>query len=350
MKHYDAVVFIGRFQPFHNAHLDIIRQAFTYSHHLILVRGSQYKPVTYKNPLQAWDFTKFGTAQFNDAIGDSINNIIEQSYYLGDNELKEYQFIHMRDNPSDNIWAQNVTKAVDEATLYSKNVAIIGCKKDESSFYLNMFPQWDLIEIPLEQNLSATQIRELYFVDNPNLDFIKSVVPKPVFDFLHSMKNSEWHQHIINERKCVEGYKKPYINLPFPPTFITVDPVVFCSGKVLMIRRGAYPGKGSLALPGGFLDANTDPSLEYAMFRELKEETGLSPDSYILKSTRCFDSLKRSSRGRTVTHAFNIELTLSEPPEVIAASDAAEALWIPFSELKPEECFEDHYDIIQSFL
>jgi bifunctional NMN adenylyltransferase/nudix hydrolase len=350
MKKYDAVVFIGRFQPFHNAHLEIVKTAYDYTDDVILIRGSQFKPVTYKNPFQTDDF-HYESCDFDDAIVDSIKDIIGQiSQNSEEQRQKSFSIIPVRDNPDDNVWAQNVSQKVDEATLFSKNVALIGCKKDDTSFYLDMFPQWEFIELQLKHNLSATQIRELYFVENPNLDFLKAVVPRPVFNFLDNMKNTYWHQHVINERRCEEKYKQSYINLPFPPTFITVDPVVFCSGHVLMIRRGAYPGKGLLALPGGFLDANTDPSLEYAMFRELKEETGLTPENFVIKSTRYFDSPKRSTRGRTVTHAFNIVLSDKTPPEVQGASDATVALWIPFEHLKTQDCFEDHYDIIQSFL
>jgi bifunctional NMN adenylyltransferase/nudix hydrolase len=251
MKKYDAVVFIGRFQPFHNAHLEIVKTAYEYTDDVILIRGSQFKPVTYKNPFQTDDF-QYDSSYFNDAIVDSIKDIIGQiSKNSEEQRQKSFSIIPVRDNPDDNIWAQNVSQKVDEATLFSKNVALIGCKKDDTSFYLDMFPQWEFIELPLNHNLSATQIRELYFVENPNLDFLKAVVPKPVFNFLDNMKNTSWHQHVINERRCEERYKQVYVNLPFPPTFIAVDPVVFCSGHVLMIRRGAYPGKGLLALPGG---------------------------------------------------------------------------------------------------
>jgi bifunctional NMN adenylyltransferase/nudix hydrolase len=168
------------------------------------------------------------------------------------------------------------------------------------------------------------------------------------------MKNSEWHNHIVNERKFIDLYKSQYASLSFPPVFVTVDVVVFQAGHVLMVRRNAYPGKGLMALPGGFLDASRDASLEDAMIRELREETGLKVPSPVLRgsieNTKVFDSVERSSRGRTITHAFNIKLPLGELPRVKGGSDADKAFWVPFSELNSRYCFEDHYQIIQYFL
>lgn len=346
MKKYDAVVFIGRFQPFHNAHFDIIKKAYELTDYVIIIAGSQYQPPSYKNPFQALTFDGYF-----DSIGKSINDYLGQKYTGEDNC---YLIRQQRDIYGDHLWCKSVQEKVAEEVNIGSNIAIIGCNKDESSYYLKMFPQWDLIEVPLDQNLSSTQIRELYFIEEPNMSFLKGVVPLEVFKYLDEMKNSEWHNNIVNERRFIEKYKSQYASFPYPPTFVTVDSVVFQSGHVLMVRRNAYPGKGLMALPGGFLDANSDVSLEDAMIRELREETGLKiPSSALrgsIKETKVFDSLYRSSRGRTITHAFNIILSDGELPRVRGSSDADKAFWLPFNDLKSEQCFEDHYQIINYFL
>ena len=132
-----------------------------------------------------------------------------------------------------------------------------------------------------------------------------------------------------------------------------VDAVVIQSGHILMIRRRAEPGRGLLALPGGFLDANSDRTLEDAMIRELREETCLKVPGPVLRGNihevKVFDAIERSTRGRTITHAFCIKLPNGELPKVKSGTDAASAKWIPISKIDSSQCFEDHYEIINYF-
>jgi bifunctional NMN adenylyltransferase/nudix hydrolase len=311
---------------------------------VFLLCGSQDQPATFKNPFQGH---RYDIADYFESVGYSIKEIQTT-------EDQEYLIRTQEDIYGDPFWCGSVQEKIKKELHFASKIGIIGCNKDETSYYLKMFPQWELIEVPYEQNLSATQIRELYFVEEPNMNFINSVVPAAVFDFLNEMKHSEWHNHIVNERRFIEKYKSQYASLPWPPTFVTVDAVAFQAGHALMIRRDAYPGKGLLALPGGFLDAATDASLEDAMIRELREETGLKVPSPVLrgsiKNTKVFDAVQRSTRGRTITHAYNIVLPDGELPRVKGGSDADKAFWIPFSDIESSQCFEDHYQIIQYFL
>jgi bifunctional NMN adenylyltransferase/nudix hydrolase len=352
-KKYDLVVFIGRFQPFHNAHMEIVYKAYEYSNEILFMIGSAFQPPTFKNPIsEHYDRTPF-------CVQELITDSIEHFYNLKENLPQEHNLGYMlvEDTYDDIEWCLSIQNKVTEYLGgYSADakIALIGCNKDESSYYLKMFPQWDLIEIERNQNLSATHIRELYFVEEPNMEFIRGVVPPPVFDILNQYKHSEWHNHIVNERRFIEKYKSQYASLPYPPVFVTVDSVVFQSGHVLLVRRNAYPGKGLMALPGGFLDANSDRSLEDAMIRELREETGLKVPSPVLrgniKKTKVFDAIARSSRGRTITHAYNIVLPDGELPRVKGGSDADKAFWLPLSELDSSQFFEDHYQIINYFI
>jgi len=65
-----------------------------------------------------------------------------------------------------------------------------------------------------------------------------------------------------------------------------------------------------------------------------------------ITKTQVFDDPYRSARGRTVTHAYLIELQGDTLPKVKGGDDASKAFWVPFAEVKPEMMFEDHFHII----
>jgi bifunctional NMN adenylyltransferase/nudix hydrolase len=179
-------------------------------------------------------------------------------------------------------------------------------------------------------------------------------VPQSTYDFLSQFKDSPEYEQIIREREFVENYRKQFASLPYPPIFSTADAIVIQSGHVLMIRRRAEPGRGLWALPGGYVNALTDKSVEAAAIRELREETMIKVPAPVLrgniKDSRVFDAIDRSPRGRIITHAFKIVLPDGELPRVKGNDDAEKARWVPIAEVKSEECFEDHYEIIQHFL
>jgi bifunctional NMN adenylyltransferase/nudix hydrolase len=334
-KKYDTLVLIGRFQPLHNAHLEIIKRATALTDQLIIITGSAAQPRTYKNP-----FTSFERERMIKlAAGSLALNI-----YVEPNIDTIY---------NDQAWAVRVQAIVAKHAKDSK-VGIIGHKKDESSFYLDMFPQWEYENVEKIEPLSAVNIRDLYFRRDVNMKFIQGVVPVTTFDFLIKFKDTPEYEQIIKEREFVEKYRQQYASLPYPPIFSTADAVVIQSGHVLMIRRRAEPGKGLWALPGGYVNANTDKSVEAAMLRELREETQIKVPAPVLKGnivrSRVFDAVDRSPRGRIITHAFHIQLPDGELPKIKGSDDADKARWVPIAEVNSEECFEDHYEIIQHFL
>jgi len=343
-KPYDLVVFIGRFQIVHNAHKAIIDRACELANHKVLVIiGSADKPRTYKNPFTTNERRAMIKAITTDS---SVPVFIDQVY---DNTY------------NDTAWAAQIQRVVSDHasrpwTDKGMRIAIIGHKKDESSFYLDMFPQWDFIDQDLIEPLDATQIRDLYFNRKMNMNYIRGVVPQSTSDFLEKFRdeNSEAYEQIIREKEFIANYKKQYEHLPYAPTFVTTDAVVVQSGHVLMIKRRSEPGKGLWAFPGGFLNAKTDRSLVDAMIRELREETGLKIPEKVLKGSitkqKTFDAIERSARGRTITTAFKVELEGIELPRVKGMDDAEKAKWIPISEVKRSECFEDHYEILQDMI
>ena len=335
-KQYGTLVLIGRFQPFHNAHLEIIKRATALTDNLVIITGSAAQPRTYKNP-----FTSAERAQMIKAATSGLSMRI----HIEENIDTMY---------NDQAWAVRVQSIVSRYRILGTKTAIIGHKKDESSFYLDMFPQWEYVDVEEIEPLSAVNIRDLFFNWTFNSNFIKNVVPQSTYDFLMEFRKTEEFAQIIREREFLIEHNKQYASLKYPPIFSTADAVVICSGHILMIKRRAEPGKGLWALPGGYVNANTDKSVEDAAIRELREETMIKVPAPVLRGSivrsKVFDAIDRSPRGRIITHAFYIQLPDGELPKVKGSDDAEKARWVPIAEVKSEECFEDHYEILQHFL
>ncbi|MBN6743269.1 NUDIX domain-containing protein, partial [Acidithiobacillus sp. MC6.1] len=90
-------------------------------------------------------------------------------------------------------------------------------------------------------------------------------------------------QRLVDEYAFLKNYHQQFASYPYPPVFVTVDAVVIHSGHILLVERKAEPGKGLLALPGGFLDQRE--RIEDGMLRELKEETNIKVPVPVLRGS-----------------------------------------------------------------
>lgn len=340
---YDTLVFIGRFQPFHIGHEQVIRTALTLASNVIVLIGSANQPRTIKNP---WTY-----AERVGMITDGID--------LPREEVGRVTYAPLCDATyNDQKWAANVQLAVDDIVVHSRGalykplkIGVIGHAKDSSSYYLKMFPQWESVEHEMNESISATDLRGLMF-EGKNIRFIQSLLPAKVFEYVRQWRFTPEFDVLLEEYIHTEKYKHAWKAAPYAPTFVTTDAVVVQSGHVLLIRRRAAPGAGLLALPGGFL--NQEEYLVDGMLRELREETKLKVPAPVLKgsivNTRVFDKPDRSLRGRTITHAFLIHLPPGDLPPVKGGDDAAKAMWVPISDIKEDNMFEDHWSIIVNML
>jgi len=348
-KKFNYCVFIGRFQPFHVGHLCVVDEALMKAEKVIILIGSANQPACSRNPFTYQERVEMILSNFEGSRDRIIcSPLIDVAY-------------------NDDLWVQNVQSTVNgiiASQEYRSNpsVALIGHAKDNSSYYLNLFPQWQSVDVENYQGLDATKIRHVFFNDYSHEvihdtinGLIKNeMITKAVGNFLKEYgRTNSTYRRISKEIQFIKDYKKSWEAAPYPPIFVTTDAIVIQSGHVLMIKRGAEPGKGLWALPGGFLNQNE--KLIDGCIRELEEETKIDVPTKVLKGSivkqNVYDNPNRSQRGRTITHAYLIMLEKrSKLPKVKGSDDAEKAKWIPLAELNPEEIYEDHFHIIQNMI
>jgi bifunctional NMN adenylyltransferase/nudix hydrolase len=333
-------VLIGRFEPFHNGHLSLVKFALQNVEELLIILGSCNVAKSIKNPWSAEERKEMILSCFDSFEGERIT-FLEASDYLY----------------NDNRWLTCIQQQVDEVTDGEEDIVLIGEQKDRSSFYLKMFPQWKHLEAGMNfiDGLDATKIRKAYFTEAYN--YVRGNVPPPVYSMLMERTLGERAETdfnpLVREQAFVQDYKDAWAAAPYAPTFVTVDTVVIQSGHVLLVKRKGYPGKGLWALPGGFL--NQHERIEDAALRELREETVIAlPKEELRKlivDRHVFDHPDRSARGRTITHAFCLNLGSGKLPRVKGSDDAEKAFWLPLKEVSTKEnmFLEDHVHIIRYF-
>lgn len=355
---HEVSVVIGRFQPFHNGHVELINKALETSDNIIIFIGSCKTPRTIKNP---WTFierrsmiTQYLSSIYSnwDIIGEDGN----YNLFRNKESEKTIHFVETRDFPYNDLqWVFNIQQKVKSLYPEETEIALIAFRKEDTTDYIDSFPQYDFIDTKhFITNITATDIRNKIFSNKEKKikEFVPDTTYKYLFDWFKVKKDIV--DRLKFEYNTIEKYKKSWKSAPFTPIFVTADNVVVKSGHILVIKRKGGLGNGLLALAGGFINPNE--TLQDSAIRELQEETqiDLTREELIqsIKSHHVFDNPNRSLRGRTITTAFFYDLGNGELPAIKANDDALEAFWLPICELYDNEdkFFEDHFHIAKYFI
>jgi bifunctional NMN adenylyltransferase/nudix hydrolase len=365
-----VAVYIGRLQGFHLGQAHVIEHcAFYYDETLVLI-GSAFKardpkdPFTFterKGVVQKWASTR--------GIGDRL------------------MFRPVRDRPyNDAAWIAAVQEQVSE--VFNPNVydiTLVGCDRDESTWYLKAFPQWgrDLIE-PFHgaPGLSATRIRERLFTDDePQITTWNEITPATQQFLLDFCGTEEFHL-LKQQYAWLKQYHADHEKGVHPAQYVCADAFVIQSGHVLVQRRAHLWGRGLLTTSGGGF-VKPRARIKDTAITETLEETGIrlaegkrakEITHDMLKGNivdhEYFDHPDLSLRGRFFVHAYLIRLNDSKPLPKVGAQmipeedrgdhdtgkhpdglESLDAWWMPLHQAlaQPELWFEHSYHMLETF-
>jgi bifunctional NMN adenylyltransferase/nudix hydrolase len=313
---------IGRFEPRHKGHENLIASAARQVETLIVIIGSADRPRSIKNP---WTYKERATSMKDWLRNEQIDNVRIVP-------LNDYRY-------SDPQWLSDVNTVIRSFSngATDDEIAMFGFDKSGND-YLKWFPQYQYVNIQTAFPRSATDIRD-EMLANALAGNQTGIPPEVLADY-----------------KFYLGEQKLFSNYPFPETlnFNCGDAVLECAGHILLIQRGKAPGKGCWALPGGFRDRKDVKWIDTA-YRELREETNVRIPEIVLRtktvSTKLYDDINRSFGLPRNTLAVHIRV---EPdadgtlPRVSGNDDAADARWVPINEIMNNyDLYDDHKDIIQ---
>ena len=155
-------------------------------------------------------------------------------------------------------------------------------------------------------------------------------MPHPLDKFTYCPVCGSVHFAVNNfkSKRCQDCGFTYYAN----PCSATAAFIVNDRQEMLVVRRAKEPAKGTLDLPGGFVDMYE--TVEDGMLREIEEETGLDVKNiqYLFSSPNVYEY---SGMG---IHTLDMDFLVrvhGDSVAVTAADDAAEAFWIPIKEVNP---------------
>ena len=154
--------------------------------------------------------------------------------------------------------------------------------------------------------------------------------PLEAFKFCPRCGSDKFLEKNWNSKKCGACGFEYYKNQASAAVALIYDD----EGRLMVTRRAKDPVKGTLDLPGGFVDLNE--TVEEAVIRELKEETNI--DIEIVKYAFCIPNIYFYSGVEVNTLDFFFECKIKDMSNVkLQESEISELLFIGKDELNPDD-------------
>lgn len=153
--------------------------------------------------------------------------------------------------------------------------------------------------------------------------------PLSQFNYCPKCGSSHFTNHNEKSRKCGDCGFVYYFN----PSAATVALILNEQNELLVCRRAKEPAKGTLDLPGGFIDMGE--TAEEGVAREVLEETGLIVEEAIYQFTLPNIYVYSGFPVHTLDMFFLCKVT--DTQRIQAKDDVADSFFLPYDAIHPEE-------------
>ena len=153
----------------------------------------------------------------------------------------------------------------------------------------------------------------------------------PLSQFLYCPEcgSSRFEVHNGKSKRCADCGFVYYFN----PSSATVAFILNERNELLVCRRAKEPAKGTLDLPGGFVDMYETG--EEGVAREVREETGLEVKRAIYLFSLPNIYVYSGFPVHTLDMFFRCDVESAE--RFSAMDDVADTFWLPMDRINPEE-------------
>ena len=324
-------VVIGRFQPYHKGHHDLVTKASRENDTVLLIIGSTNVLPNFKNPLtkeeRKWLIVKQLTAS-------NLTNVVIR---------------FQNDKDYDDDWIQDVNGHVLSLEEDPTQVVVYCNSKDEAYYRDTFIYPVETVDVT---HISATTLRRFWYGGKLTAtgNFIHKETMNHLLDhpdFARLRKEDE----ATTDNKVKKENGHPFNNPVEPVSFA----VIIKEGKILVGRRTNARGMGQLGLPGGFV--NKDESTLDASIRETQEELGVNLRSLIQEGKAvCMAQAVEENLDDLGTRTIGINYLFVIRPDTevtpVINDETSEFQWLPIADVCEDRTllFYNHNRIVRHLL
>jgi len=205
-----SAVLIGRFQPFHLGHAWLLAQALQGGRQAIVLIGSAGMARSVKNPFTVAEREAMVLADLS-----PVQRARVCCYGLPDcgDDAQWVQAVRAQVRAAESAGAADGEQGggFTAEDRPAQPPVLLGHFKDESSYYLRLFPEWTLQSVQSFRHINATDIRAQYFAAPAcgQADF--AALPPGTLAFLKAFAQSADYRALAQAAQHAQALKKPRI-------------------------------------------------------------------------------------------------------------------------------------------